>query len=297
MPAVSSSATTVPQNPRDSPRSGTRAGDRTATPGLDAGRARDRDRGKRRSDRLKKQLDAARRVGFRQGAPFAKDWLQGRGGRPGRRPGPEYGRQACRRRPARVDQTQPHRRACGVSGPSSGVAPAPLVAYVLVARDGGDFVGSEPWSDDRSSSAPLVQRFSAVASSAAHRAGLPLEAHIQALAELLQHHLVVRSSMLVVGAAELRAAVGEDAQQRTCCSQNDSTRSLSRSAFERRECFLISGVSFWSCRSGCVGPEPGYPAPSAAEEVSDHIATTARQQCFGRGRPPTSIASNVQEPQ
>ena len=41
---------------------------------------RDRDRWKRRSERLKKQLDAARRAGFRQAAPFAKDRPQGRGG-------------------------------------------------------------------------------------------------------------------------------------------------------------------------------------------------------------------------
>ena len=58
-------------------------------------------------------------------------------------------------------------------------------------------------------------------------------------------------AVLVVGAAELRAAVGE-------------------LLLEERQ---------------------------HAEEVSDHIATTARQQCFGRGRPPTFIASNVQEPQ
>ena len=50
-------------------------------------------------------------------------------------------------------------------------------------------------------------------------------------------------AVLVVGAAELRAAVGEDAQQRTCCSQNDSTRSLSRSAFERRESHPRTGFT------------------------------------------------------
>ena len=66
---------------------------------------RDRDRWKRRSEHLKQQLDAARRAGFRQAAPFAKDRPQGRGGRPGRRAGVRYGRQACRPRPAQVDET------------------------------------------------------------------------------------------------------------------------------------------------------------------------------------------------
>ena len=65
----------------------------------------DRDRWKRHSERLQQQLDTARRAGFRQAAPFAKDRPQGRGGRPGRRAGARYGRQACRRRPAQVDET------------------------------------------------------------------------------------------------------------------------------------------------------------------------------------------------
>ena len=66
---------------------------------------RDRGRWKRHSERLQQQLDTARRAGFRQAAPFAKDRPQGRGGRPGRRAGARYGRQACRRRPAQVDET------------------------------------------------------------------------------------------------------------------------------------------------------------------------------------------------
>ena len=75
---------------------------------------RDRDRWKRRSEHLKKQLAAARRAGRRQAAPFAKDRPQGRSGRPGRRPGARYGRQGCRRRPAGVDETHaaPTPRAC-----------------------------------------------------------------------------------------------------------------------------------------------------------------------------------------
>ena len=66
---------------------------------------RDRDRWKRRSERLTQQLDAARRAGFRQAAPFAKDRPQGHGGRPGRRAGPAYGRRGRRPIPARVNET------------------------------------------------------------------------------------------------------------------------------------------------------------------------------------------------
>jgi len=66
---------------------------------------RDRDRLKRRNEHLTQQLDAARRAGFRQAAPFAKDRPQGRGRRPGRRPGVAYGRRARRPVPSRVDET------------------------------------------------------------------------------------------------------------------------------------------------------------------------------------------------
>ena len=65
----------------------------------------DRDRWKDRSERLQEQLDAARRAGCRQAAPFAKNRPQGRGGRPGRKAGAAYGRQGRRRRPAWVDET------------------------------------------------------------------------------------------------------------------------------------------------------------------------------------------------
>ena len=65
----------------------------------------DRDRWKQQSERLQEQLDAARRAGKRQAAPFAKDRPQGRGGRPGRRAGSAYGKHGCRRLPTRVDET------------------------------------------------------------------------------------------------------------------------------------------------------------------------------------------------
>ena len=54
---------------------------------------------------MEKQLDAARRAGKRQAVPFAKDRPQGRGGRPGRRAGADYGTHGRRRRPTRVDET------------------------------------------------------------------------------------------------------------------------------------------------------------------------------------------------
>ena len=47
----------------------------------------DRDRLKRRHEQLKDQLDAARRAGFRQAAPFTKPHRQGAGRPPGRRAG------------------------------------------------------------------------------------------------------------------------------------------------------------------------------------------------------------------
>jgi transposase len=66
---------------------------------------RERDRLKRRNERLKDQLDAARRAGFRQAAPFAKPHRQGTGRPPGRRAGATYGRHGTRPRPGRIDET------------------------------------------------------------------------------------------------------------------------------------------------------------------------------------------------
>ena len=43
----------------------------------------ERDHWKRRSEQLEKELEAARRAGKRQAAPFAKDRPQGSGERPG----------------------------------------------------------------------------------------------------------------------------------------------------------------------------------------------------------------------
>jgi len=65
---------------------------------------RERDRLQRQNERLKHHLDAARRAGFRQAAPFAKDRSQGRGGRPGRRAGVAYGRRGRRPPPPHVDE-------------------------------------------------------------------------------------------------------------------------------------------------------------------------------------------------
>ena len=81
---------------------------------------RENERLKQQVERLKRQLDEARRAGRRQAAPFAKDRPQGRGGRPGRRAGAEYGRHGCRPRPARVDET--HAAAVPVACPDCGGA-------------------------------------------------------------------------------------------------------------------------------------------------------------------------------
>ena len=67
--------------------------------------SRERDHLKRQNARLKQQLDAARRAGFRQAAPFAKDRPQGCGRRPGRRAGAAYGRRTRRPIPGRGDET------------------------------------------------------------------------------------------------------------------------------------------------------------------------------------------------
>jgi transposase len=60
---------------------------------------------RRENERLRRELAAAQRAGRRQAAPFAKDRPQGRGRRPGRRAGADYGRQGRRRRPTHVDET------------------------------------------------------------------------------------------------------------------------------------------------------------------------------------------------
>jgi transposase len=66
---------------------------------------RERDRLQRRNERLKDQLDAARRAGFRQAAPFAKLHRQGSGRPPGRRAGATYGHHGTRPVPQRIDET------------------------------------------------------------------------------------------------------------------------------------------------------------------------------------------------
>ena len=79
---------------------------------------RERDRLKRRNERLEDQLDAARRAGFRQAAPFAKPHRQGTGRPPGRRAGAGYGRHGRRPVPRRIDATHdaPLPAACPACG-------------------------------------------------------------------------------------------------------------------------------------------------------------------------------------
>jgi len=79
---------------------------------------RERDRLQRRNERLEDQLDAARRAGFRQAAPFAKPHRQGTGRPPGRRPGAPYGRHGTRPVPPHIDTTHdaPLPAACPACG-------------------------------------------------------------------------------------------------------------------------------------------------------------------------------------
>jgi transposase len=79
---------------------------------------RERERLKRRNERLEDQLDAARRAGFRQAAPFAKPHRQGTGRPPGRRAGTTYGRHGTRPVPPRIDET--HEAALPVACPACG---------------------------------------------------------------------------------------------------------------------------------------------------------------------------------
>ena len=64
---------------------------------------RDRARLQRTIDRLQGQLDAARRAGFRQAAPFARGTTRRAPRRPGRKAGAAYGRRGGRATPRRVD--------------------------------------------------------------------------------------------------------------------------------------------------------------------------------------------------
>ena len=65
---------------------------------------RELERLRRENERLRKDLDAARRAGFRQAAPFSKGAPATDPRRPGRKPGPGYGRQGHRPVPPRVDE-------------------------------------------------------------------------------------------------------------------------------------------------------------------------------------------------
>ena len=65
---------------------------------------REREQLRRTIDHLQHQLDAARRAGFRQAAPFSKGPPLGAPRRPGRRPGAAYGPKAYRAIPTHVEE-------------------------------------------------------------------------------------------------------------------------------------------------------------------------------------------------
>lgn len=66
---------------------------------------REKERLQRENDRLRKELEAALRAGKRQAAPHSRGRVKAKPKRPGRKPGCNYGQQACRPTPSRVDQT------------------------------------------------------------------------------------------------------------------------------------------------------------------------------------------------
>ena len=65
----------------------------------------ERQRLRRDNDKLKDELDAARRAVYRQAAPFARDTPVASPRRAGRKAGAAYGRRAHRPVPSRVDET------------------------------------------------------------------------------------------------------------------------------------------------------------------------------------------------
>ncbi len=66
---------------------------------------REREQMRREIGRLRGELDAARRAGKRQAAPFSRGKPKASPKRPGRKPGRRYGRQGRRPIPSRIDET------------------------------------------------------------------------------------------------------------------------------------------------------------------------------------------------
>ena len=65
----------------------------------------ERQRLRRENDKLKDELEAARRAVYRQAAPFSRGTRAAAPKRPGRRAGAAYGRRAHRRQPSHIDET------------------------------------------------------------------------------------------------------------------------------------------------------------------------------------------------
>jgi transposase len=65
----------------------------------------ERQRLRRENEKLKDELDAARRAVYRQAAPFSRGTRVAHPRRPGRKPGAAYGRRAHRPVPAHIDET------------------------------------------------------------------------------------------------------------------------------------------------------------------------------------------------
>src|SRR4051794_21875457 len=65
----------------------------------------ERQRLRRENEKLKEELDAARRASARQAAPFSRGTRVAAPRRPGRTPGSAYGRRGHRPRPTHMDET------------------------------------------------------------------------------------------------------------------------------------------------------------------------------------------------
>src|SRR5690606_7325278 len=65
----------------------------------------ERQRLRRENEKLKEELDAARRAVYRQAAPFSRGTRVAQPRRPGRKPRAAYGVRTYRRRPAHIDET------------------------------------------------------------------------------------------------------------------------------------------------------------------------------------------------
>ena len=105
---------------------------------------RDNERLRRENDRLRTTLEAARRAGFRQAAPFSKNRPCPHPRRPDRKPGLAYGRPAHRPVPTHIDEAH--------DAPLPAVCPGCAGAVIETAM-------ATPYQEDLPPVPPLVRAF------------------------------------------------------------------------------------------------------------------------------------------